>query len=67
MGHEIFFKILDGPQKIILCCSFLIYYYSFLKVIEVWAQNVQITHQGHFFKKNRVRQHAKYARAYDKW
>ena len=36
VGHEIFLKIFDGPQKILLCPSFLFFEY--------------ITSQGNFFK-----------------
>ena len=36
IGHEIFLKIFDGPQKILLCPSFLFFEY--------------ITSQGSFFK-----------------
>ena len=29
MGHEIFFKIFDGPQNIFLCSIFIILFFKF--------------------------------------
>ena len=33
MGHEIFFKIFDGPQNIFLCSIFVILFFK-LRVLE---------------------------------
>ena len=42
MGHEIFFKIFNGPQNVFLCSTFII---SFC-VKGVGAQNIQTSHKG---------------------
>ena len=41
MGHEIFFKILDGPRNIFLRSIFII---LFFKVKGIKAQNIQTSH-----------------------
>ena len=39
MGHEIFFKIFEGPQNIFLCSIFVILF--FIEVKGVGAQDIQ--------------------------
>ena len=41
MGHEMFFKIFDGPRNIFLCSIFII---LFFEVKGVEAQNIQASH-----------------------
>ena len=43
IGHEIFFKIFNGPQNIFLWSIFVI---LFFQVKGVAAQNIQTSHQG---------------------
>ena len=48
MGHEIFFKNFDGPQKIFLRSIFV-------KVKRVGSQNIQTSHQGDSRKTRHVK------------
>ena len=44
MGHGIFLRNFDGPQKFFLCASFLIFFVISFK--KLWGQNVYTNHQG---------------------
>ena len=52
MGHEIFFKIFDGPQIIFLFSIFVILFFL-SKGVE--AQNIQTSHQGDLRKTRHVK------------
>ena len=52
MGHEIFFKMFDGPQNIFLYSIFGILYFK----LRFGAQNIQTRHQGDLRKTRHVKQ-----------
>ena len=51
MGHEIFFKMFDGPQNIFLYSIFGILYFK----LRFGAQNIQTRHQGDLRKTRHVK------------
>ena len=57
MGHEIFLDIFDGPQKIFLIFSFLIFLVTSFKSLAraVWAQNAQMAIKGISGKKDMLK------------
>ena len=52
MGHEIFFKIFDGPQNTFLCSISIILLFKFEGV---GAQNIKTSYQGDLRKTRRVK------------
>ena len=56
MGHKVFLKDFDGPQKVFFIFSWLFLVTSFKKLAQgVWAQNAQTGHEGDFRKIRHVK------------
>ena len=55
VGHEIFFKVFDGPQNIFLCSIFTFVFFFFFWVKGDGAQNIQTSHQGDLRKTRHVK------------
>ena len=60
MGHEIFLKILDGPQNIFWCSFQILTFCKFIwKFKWVWAENVRTGHREKLRKIRHVKQQIK--------